>query len=233
MNHNSIKTYNEYINYLKKHPDESKQLLDTLTVNVTELFRNPDVYNIIEKKVIPDIFSKAKEHSRKNIRIWSAGCSSGEEPYSIAMIFLDILEKQVQKYGIIIYATDIDKKSLEKAKAGIYSFEEIKNVGHARISKYFDHVGDKYHIKNEVKKLVSFKKLDMISEPGLNAMDMILCRNVVIYFSNELKERLYVNFYNSLRHGGYFIQGKTEMLKGDAKDLFEVVNNSARMYKKP
>ncbi len=223
----------QYLDYLAKHPEEFKQLMDALTINVTNFFRDPDVFGFIERNVLPDILKKAQEEDRA-VKIWSAGCSSGAEPYTLAMIVLDAMQKRghEQNVTVTIFASDIDDKSLKTAMEGEYSDEQVKGISSARLKKYFDRIDGGYLAKDNIKKLIQFKKRDLIKGIGFSPVDLILCRNVVIYFSVELKERLYKQFYMNLSQGGYLVLGKSEFLTGDPGKWFTSVDNSARIYKK-
>ncbi|MFQ6120639.1 MAG: CheR family methyltransferase [Methanosarcinales archaeon] len=234
MRANNVSNYLEYIRVLKKNPKEYIHLIDAITINVTEFFRNPETYEAIEREVLPKLI-KANSGTR-NIRAWSAGCASGEEPYSLAILLLKAIKKKYKdnNFKIIIYGTDIDQESLNKAKEGIYTGDQIKNVKKSILNQYFNRIGDKYIIKDEVKQLITFQKHDLISRSGrkYTALDLIMCRNVVIYFSNQLKEKLFMDFYKALKKSGYLILGKTEFISGEAKNLFKVVNNKERIYQK-
>ncbi|MDY6931072.1 MAG: protein-glutamate O-methyltransferase CheR [Halobacteriota archaeon] len=231
MRANSAETYMDYLQILKKKTEEFNPLMDSLTINVTEFFRNPETYQAVEG-IFRDIIVEKKNRGRNLLRIWSAGCSSGEEPYSIAILLSEILGDEISDFNITIYATDIDPIILNKAKAGVYKSENLKNVSEARIDKYFKSSGEDYIIRDEIKRMIRFQKLDLIADKKSKSFDMILCRNVVIYFSRELQERLYMDFYTSLNHNGYFVMGKTETLVGESMNRFKSVNKSERIYQK-
>ena len=225
------KTYREYYEYLiKNNPDEYKKLENTLTVNVTEFWRDRTVY----KEITNILENMISDKTTRSIRIWSAGCSSGEEPYGIAIIIDKLLEKYNRRFmRVSITGTDIDKKILERAKKGIYINKQLKNMDSATISKYFHKLNEQeYQIKEQVKKYVQFKQHDLIKQPPLKHMDIILCRNVIIYFDKQLQEKLFLKFYEGLNKEGYLILGKTEILHGEARDLFKPVNHRERIYQK-
>ena len=226
------KSYKEYLDVLKNDREEYPILLETLTVNVTNFFRNSEVYDVVEKEVIPTVV-KAKNSTRlRNIKIWSAGCSIGVEAYSISMLLHHILGRNINNYTINITGTDIDKASLIKAQKGVYTETEMKDVRPAFLKKYFVKEGNEYHIIDELKKMTRFKSHDMISGPKMKGFDIIFCRNVTIYFEKELQEMLYHGFYDGLNNDGFFIMGKTETLIGPAKDLFTPYNSKERIYVK-
>lgn len=228
---NRSRSYKEYANILLLDETESQKLKETLTVNVTELFRNPETYEAFRNIALPELI-KTRGDTR-TIRVWSAGCSNGEEPYSIAIMLREFLGMSIKRYNITILGTDIDEDSLEKAGRGIYQFKQLEKIGKDRLSKFFNKKEDyTYQVNDEIQDLVKFRYHDMISGPRMFGFDIIFCRNVTIYFEQALQERLYLNFYNALNDGGYFVMGKTETLVGPADELFLPVDVKERIYQK-
>lgn len=224
-------SYKEYAGVLLTNETESQRLKETLTVNVTELFRNPETYASFSKNVLPELF-KSKGNN-KTIRVWSAGCSNGEEPYSIAIMLREFLGISIKRYDISILGTDIDEDSLKKAEKGIYHLKQLEKIGKERIERFFVQNEDyMYGVIDEIQNLVKFRYHDMISGPRVFGFDVIFCRNVTIYFEQALQEKLYLNFYNALNDGGYFVMGKTETLVGPAEELFHSVDVKERIYQK-
>ncbi len=223
-------SYKDYAQILLRNADEERQLKETLTVNVTELFRNPETYESVRKNVLPDLIKQKKDF--KFLRIWSAGCSNGEEPYSIAIMLNEFLGTLAKLYNISILATDIDEDSLHKAEMGVFQPKQLEKMDRQRIGRFFIKKEDNYQVAEEIKKLVKVQRHDMISGPKLSGFDLIFCRNVTIYFEQKLQETLYVNFYNALNEGGYFVMGKTETLVGQAGRLFKPVDLRERIYQK-
>jgi chemotaxis protein methyltransferase CheR len=224
------KNYGDYVKLLKEDDDERAVLMDTLTVNVTNFFRNTEVYDIVEKEVLPAVIKSKGSSPLKSIKIWSAGCSIGVEAYSIAMLLDHILGNNIRKYNISITGTDIDKASLQQAQQGVYSNIEMKDVRPAFLKKYFVQQGNQYHVIDELKKMTHFKSHDMISGPKIKGFDIIFCRNVTIYFEKELQEKLYMDFFDGLNENGFFVMGKTETLLGPSKDRFKPFNAKERIY---
>ncbi|VVB88026.1 Chemotaxis protein methyltransferase [uncultured archaeon] len=228
---NHSRSYKEYAGVLLTNETESQRLKETLTVNVTELFRNPETYESFSKNVLPELFKS--KGINKTIRVWSAGCSNGEEPYSIAIMLREFLGISIKRYDISILGTDIDEDSLKKAEKGIYHLKQLEKIGRERIERFFVQNEDyTYSVIDEVRNLVKFRYHDMISGPRLFGFDVIFCRNVTIYFEQALQEKLYLNFYNALNDGGYFVMGKTETLVGPAEELFHPVDVKERIYQK-
>ncbi|KCZ71127.1 methylase of chemotaxis methyl-accepting protein [Candidatus Methanoperedens nitroreducens] len=228
---NGSKSYNEYAEILLNNNAELQKLKETLTVNVTELFRNPETYEAFSRIALP-VMIKAKVDNR-SIRVWSAGCSNGEEPYSIAIMLLEFLGASARRYNISILGTDIDEDSLKKGENGIYQLKQLEKTGKDRLGRFFiKKDDDSYQVTDEIRSLVRFRYHDMISGPVLYGFDIIFCRNVTIYFEQKLQGKLYLDFYNALNEGGYFVMGKTETLTGQACRLFKAVDIRERIYQK-
>lgn len=229
-----IDTFREYSKYLDKTPEEYEKLKKILTVNVTEFFRNLPTFEEIKKVVIPQIIEQKKQSSKKSIRIWSAGCSDGKELYSLTILLYEYLKEDINKYLITIFASDIDVDIINKARVGWYPKHEMKGIETKYLRKYFieDEDGGGYKVTPELKRFVKFEKRDLITDKKHSMFDLILCRNVVIYFSSPLKIRLYMDFYNALSNGGFFVMGKTETLMGEARTRFKVIDNRERIYQR-
>jgi len=223
-------SYGAYLKLLKKNPEEYGHLVETLTVNVSEFFRNPETFRIIEKEIIPSVVKCRSESLKKSIRIWSAGCAAGEEAYSLAILLHRVLKTDFNKYRVIITGTDIDFQSLDKAKKGIYSENSLKNIDASTKEQYFLKQGEKYQVIDQLKKITHFKHQDLISSLEINHFDIIICRNVMIYFKKEFQEQLQLNFYQSLEKGGFLVIGKAETLIGTAASYFKPYNSKERLY---
>lgn len=222
-----VAAYRDYLKILESDIEEYARLLKVLTVNVTEFFRNPETYDAIKEQVLPEIIRNSR-----TIRVWSSGCSDGKEPYSIAILLKEVLGNEMDKYQITIHASDIDEEALEKAEAGWYPANEMKGVGEDRLRKYFLEENGGYRARECLKRCIKFEHLDMLSDRKHTSLDMIICRNVVIYFNKEMKEKLYMDFYDALKYGGFLVLGKTETLFGEARDKFKIFNNIERIYRK-
>lgn len=201
---NGAKSYDEYVDMLKKDKDKFEQFVNFLTINVSEFYRNPDQWKLMDEQMIP----KLLKEQRKPIKIWSAACSTGDEPYSLAMAF----SKYIPLSDIKILATDIDKQVIEHAKVGLYSEKSIANVPDDLKRKYFTKIGNSYQIADEIKRCVTFKEHNLLKDTYPSDYDFILCRNVVIYFTDEAKDMIYRNFYKSLKNHGVLFIGSTEQI---------------------
>lgn len=220
-------TFSKYLNYLKKNPTEFDNILNDLTINFTTFFRDRDVYDYLEKSLLPLLF-KSKE-----VTIWSAGCATGEEPYSLAILVHKVLGTQLPNYKVTIYASDIDEDALAKAQKGAYNKKQLYGVEDSLINEYFSHNCGIYQIKDFVKQLVHFEKHDLMKPPLHKNLDLILCRNVMIFFAKESQQQIHMQFYNALREGGYLVTGKSEILSGEPAVKFLCVDVNCRVYQKP
>lgn len=204
MKRNGFDNFHDYFNKLKNDKFLLDQFVNYITINVSEFYRNMSQWEILERDILPKMIGDKKQP----LHIWSSACSTGEEPYSLAML----LTKYYNINEINILATDIDTNVLEKAKIGIYSERAIKNIPANLLNNYFERVDKSYKIKDEIKKCVKFEKMDLLKDPFPRNIDLLICRNVMIYFTNEAKDLLYKKFYNSLSENGVFFVGSTEQI---------------------
>lgn len=196
--------YDKYVAMLKSDKDVFEEFVSYLTINVSEFYRNPDQWELMDKEIIPELISKFG----KNLKIWSAACSTGDEPYSLVMA----LSKHVPLNQIKIYATDIDKQILEKAKLGLYNEKSIENVPAEFKTQYFTKVGPSYKISDEIKSRVEFKQHNLLKDTYPKDLHMIVCRNVLIYFTEEAKDEVFKKFFDCLLSKGILFIGSTEQI---------------------
>ena len=206
---NGAKSYDEYVDMLKKDKDRFEQFVNFLTINVSEFYRNPDQWKLMDEQMIP----KLLKEQRKPIKIWSAACSTGDEPYSLAMAF----SKHIPLSDIKILATDIDKQVIEHAKVGLYSEKSIANVPDDLKKKYFTKIGNSYQIADEIKRCVTFKEHNLLKDTYDTGFHLIVCRNVLIYFTEDAKDDIYRKFAKSLHSDGILFVGSTEQIIGCEK----------------
>ncbi|MCE5220788.1 MAG: protein-glutamate O-methyltransferase CheR [Clostridium sp.] len=216
-----IKTLDEYSKVIKNNPEQKQKFLDFITINVTEFFRNPELFVDLEKQILKELLPNTP-----SLKIWSAACSIGCEPYTVGII----LDKLTPSGRHNIIATDIDDTILARAKVGEYTKNEMKGVNNADLSKYFKIKDDKYYIESKIKNMVTFKKHDLILDRYETGFDLIICRNVVIYFNNDTKHDIYKRFSNSLKKGGLLFVGATESIYNYRDYGFEKA--STFIYKK-
>jgi len=226
LNATGANTYSRYVRYLKKNPAEFNLVLSNLTVNYTTFFRDSDVYVYLEKTVLPRLF-KSKE-----VRIWSAGCATGEEPYSFAILVHKLLGKDLSNYEVTIFASDLAEAALAKAVEGEYNKKQLMGLADSLVGKYFSNSGESYRVKDFVKQMVRFEKHDLMKPSMRKGFDLILCRNVMIFFSRESQQQIHMHFYNALRAGGYLVIGKSEVLSGEPSRKFLCSDVNCRVYQK-
>lgn len=220
MARTGIETLDEYKRLLLSNKEQREKFLDFITINVTEFFRNPELFFELQGII--------REYSKNisRLKVWSAACSMGCEPYSIAMLIDDINPR----LKVDILATDIDNNILKKAECGEYQSVEMKNVNETFKRKYFNFINNKYIISEKIKSMVTFKKQDLILDKYDTNFDLIVCRNVIIYFKNDVKMEIFKKFSNSLKKGGMLFVGATESIY-NYKD-FQLEKVSTFIYKK-
>ena len=211
-----ISSYKQYIELLKKDKDKFEEFVTYLTINVSEFYRNPEQWKILEKSILPTLFEKFG----KKLKIWSAACSTGDEPYSLVML----LSKFVPLSNIEIIATDIDKQILEKAKAGLYTDKSLKALPEEFVTKYFEKINEKtYAISDKIKSCVKFQQHNLLKDTYPSQCDLIVCRNVMIYFTEEAKSDIYAKYTQALKPGAFLFVGSTEQMVQPKNFGFESV----------
>lgn len=221
----NVKSYDDYYKEIANNPERLREFLDYLTINVTEFFRNTNRWWELRDKIIPNMY---KELGHQRIKFWSAGCSTGEEPYSLAILAMETKVSTPQP----VLAADIDQGVLAKAQAGVYQKRQITNAPKEWVPKYFTEVdANTVTVKKEVKDKVKFRHMNLIKDRFESGFDLILCRNVVIYFEPETKSALYKKFLEALRPGGYLMTGATEQIFDHKTIGFESVGPF--LYRRP
>lgn len=196
--------YDKYIQVLKTDKALFDEFVNYLTINVSEFYRNPDQWKIMDEEVIPTLISRFG----KNLKIWSAACSTGDEPYSLVMAF----SRHLPLNQIRIFATDIDKQVIEKAKVGLYGEKSISSVPMDLRKKFFTQVGPSYQISEEIKSRVEFKQHNLLKDAYPTDCNLIVCRNVLIYFTEDAKDEIFRKFQQSLKEKGILFIGSTEQI---------------------
>lgn len=204
MRHN-LKDYETFLQSLKSDKAILEEFVNYLTINVSEFYRNPEQWKILDAEVIPELMKKFG----RRLKVWSAACSTGDEPYSLVMA----LSKHVSLNEISITATDIDKQVILTAKNGIYNDKSIIGVPADLKNQYFKKLSDSsFQIDNAIKERVTFKEHNLLKDPYPTGMQLIVCRNVLIYFTEEAKEEIFKKFYDALAPGGILFLGSTEQM---------------------
>lgn len=223
----SAESFGGYKAVLDKDPEEYARLLDHLTITVTRFFRNKAALEALEKAVV----SLRKAHPDRPVKIWCAGCATGQEPFSIAML-LDGQLGAVAKEGISILATDIDREALKFAREGLFGDELVKDVPAEALERYFDREAEAYRMKADVRDRIDFRHHNLLADPPPPALDMVVCRNVLIYFRIPVQTRLVRRFHHALNPGGLLLLGRYEMLVRDMRHGFRPADFEARLYRK-
>lgn len=204
-NKRGFSDFDAYYIALTKNRELLNEFTDRMTINVSEFYRNPKRWNILREKVIPKLL---KQKYKNTLQIWSAACSTGEEPYSLAMM----LREYFPNTQATILATDIDESALALAQNGVYQPQALKELSDQQRSTYFTFKNEKYYIDENMKQQVTFKKHDLLKDHYPINMDLIVCRNVLIYFTDEAKDSIYERFSNSLVKNGVLFVGSTEQI---------------------
>jgi chemotaxis protein methyltransferase CheR len=202
--------WSEYFHMISSNVDERDRFRDYLTINVTEFFRDPDRWNLLRREILPELLKDLRGawEPHKGLRVWSAGCSIGVEAYTLAIL----LDEEAPGVNHYLLASDMDRGALAKARAGgPYNMDEIRNLTAAQRSRYLD-MGSTNFIKQSLSKRITFQEQNMLEDRFESGFDLIVCRNVVIYFTNEAKTLLYKKFYSALRPGGVLFLGGTEII---------------------
>jgi two-component system, chemotaxis family, CheB/CheR fusion protein len=219
----------DYVEYLEAHPTEIKTLYEEILIHVTSFFRDPQAFELLTKTVFPTI--SQDRSAEVPIRIWVAGCSTGEEVYSIAICLLEFLSERNLQPAIQIFATDISEPAIDTARTGIYAEDRLVDVSPERRRRFFYPIDGGYHISKAVRELCVFARQDLSSDPPFSDVDLISCRNVMIYLGDALQQRIIPIFHYSLNATGFLLLGTSESM-GKYADLFDVVDKKHRIYSK-
>ncbi len=218
LQHRGYDSYREYYNLLKFHPEgrlEIRELFDLVTIGETYFFRNRAQFDVLMRFVLPEMIQRKTDSEDRSIRAWSAGCSRGDEAYSIAIAIMEVFPS-IEELKISILGTDINRKSLACSQEAIYGEKDVGHLPKEYLEKYFKRQGSAYHLRDDVKKLVKFEYHNLARDPCLyeemQNVDILFCRNVIIYFDPETTQRVIENFYNCLAWDGYLFLGHTETL---------------------
>jgi len=224
----NLGSYADYGEYINKHPDEINELLNTILINVTEFFRDPPAWEILRHEILPPILKRVKPgHS---FRAWSAGCASGEEAYSMAILLAEHFGSRIQDYDIKIYATDIDEDALNTARRGEYSVEALRRVRPEWRETYF-HGKGLLRVNREIRRLVIFGRSNLAQDAPISHVDLLLCRNLLIYFDSELQKQILNRLHYALEPGGILFLGKSESQLTNSSQ-FQRLNSRWRIFQR-
>jgi len=198
-----------YIRYVQRNPDEYQRLISSFLIKVTEFFRDPELFRHLQERVIPDLIDSARQHNNE-LRLWSAGCATGEEAYSLAILLSEALGDELPNFSIRIFATDADGDAISFARRGIYPASALSDLSPPLIDQYFNNLDGQFEIKKQLRAMTVFGQHDLSLRAPFPRIDLALCRNVLIYFTSELQRRALQLFAFSLREGAYLVLGKSE-----------------------
>jgi two-component system, chemotaxis family, CheB/CheR fusion protein len=224
-----VDSFAAYSQFLDANPNEHVSLFNTILINVTGFFRDPEAWTALAEAVIPRLVEDVRES--RTLRIWSAGCSSGEEPYSIAMLLAEHLGEAANSYTVKIYGTDIDEEALTAARHALYRTEQLKDVPDRLVDRYFTREGQLYRFRRDMRRWCIFGSHNLTQAPPLSHIDLLVCRNVLIYFTSELQERILTRFHYSIREDGYLFLGRSESLLARSR-LFTPVQLKWRVFQR-
>ncbi|WP_272700750.1 CheR family methyltransferase [Desulfovibrio sp. Fe33] len=233
----NLKNFDEYYNLLRFDPAkgaEMKKLFEVITTNETSFYRNPPQLKVFQEEVLPRVLDSCRKKGRR-LRLWSAGCSTGEEPYTISIILREMLKAELASWDIRITANDLSERVLESARRGVYNDYTLRTTPEEIIARYFDRDNGQNKIKPDVKRLVSFGQINLKDRLQLRRVErsqIVFCRNVIIYFDDEMKKRVINAFYDNLLPGGYLVIGHSESLHNITRAFKPIHYPGAIIYQK-
>jgi two-component system CheB/CheR fusion protein len=221
--------YGDYIDYLEVHPEEFATLFDVILINVTSFFRDDAAWTYLREEVLPELLQS--KPPRSPIRVWSAGCASGEEAYTLAIVLAELLGADQYRDRVKIYATDVDESALSRARAGVYSEREVAGVSPDLLAKYFQRLDSHYTFRKEFRRQVIFGRHDLVQDAPISHVDLLVCRNALMYFNSETQARILSRFHFALNDGGILFLGRAETLLTHAS-TFTPVDLKRRISRK-
>jgi len=225
------KCYRDYLSFIKKDSAECFKFVDVLTINVTEFFRDKRVFLTLKKKILPGLLEATVAKKRKRIRIWSIGCSKGQEPYSLAIIMDELAQSSNKKIAITIHGTDVNREVLKQAKKACFRLQDLKNVPRRYINNFVQKINNNdFTVKFDIRKLVKFKHHDFITGSSLGKFDLIMCRNLFIFIEPHFQEELLKKIHASLRKEGILVLGTAEAATDET--LFRYISSRQNIYQK-
>ena len=217
----------DYTDYLEVHPEEFSQLFNTILINVTGFFRDPSAWDYVAAEIVPQIVKR--KDPGEPLRVWSAGCASGEEPYTLAMILAESLGVERFSERVKIYATDVDEDALNRARHGAYSAADVVDVPEEMRDKYFDRTGEQYVVQHELRDSVIFGRHDLVHDAPISRVHLLVCRNTMIYFNAETQSRILARFRFSISPDGFLFLGRSETLLART-EVFVAVEPKQRVF---
>jgi two-component system CheB/CheR fusion protein len=225
----NVENYADYVDYLEVHPEEFGRLFDTILINVTNFFRDAPSWDYLAETIIPQILERKSPDAP--IRIWSAGCSSGEEAYTIAILMAEALGIEKFRERVKIYASDLDDEALSQARQAVYGSREVNGVSPEFLAKYFETVEQRYVFRKDLRRAIIFGRHDLVQDAPISRIDLLICRNVLMYFNAETQANILAKFHFAVNENGFLLLGKAEMLFSHAH-IFQPVDLRRRVFKK-
>ncbi len=225
----SVPSYEGYQDYLEHHAEEFGLLFNTILINVTSFLRDAEAWKFVSTEVVPRIMAEARPDGA--IRVWSAGCASGEEAYTLAMILVDHMGADQFRHRVKIYASDIDDEALTQARHATYSAQHVQDIPPEQLKRYFERVEDRYVFNKDLRRAIIFGRHDLVQDAPIARVNLLVCRNTLMYFTREAQTKVLGRFHFSLRNGGYLFMGRAELLLTHA-DLFTPVDLKSRVFSK-
>ncbi len=226
---NQIETFKNYLRYLRQNPLEVDTLFKDLLIGVTRFFRDGEAFEVIEQEIIPAIFENRPPE--QDVRLWICGCSTGEEAYSYAILLKEFTERNNYRHRVQIFATDIDNQSIEKARHGIYPDNIAADVGPEKLDRFFTAESNTYQVNTNIRDMVVFATQNVAKDPPFSKIDLISCRNLLIYLDGELQHKVIRLFHYALRSSGYLVLGTSETL-GDHQPSFDTINRKQKIFQR-
>jgi two-component system CheB/CheR fusion protein len=225
----NIENFEEYLDYLEVYPEEFNYLFNTILINVTAFFRDSSAWEYLAEEILPNLIRN--KNTSDQIRIWSAGCASGEEAYTLAMLMAEILGAEEFRQRVKIYATDVDEEALNQARQATYSAKDVQAVSDELRQKYFEIVGNRYVFRQDLRRSVIFGRHDLLQDAPISRLDLLVSRNTLMYFNSETQGRILARFHFALNDTGYLFLGKAEMLLMHSS-LFTPIDLKNRIFSK-
>jgi len=234
----NLKNFGEYYHYLQYDTNkktELSKLFEVITTNETSFYRNPPQLKVFQENILTEVIAEQKKKGEKKLRIWSAGCSTGEEPYTLAIIIAEVLRGELASWDVRITASDLSERVLEAARKGLYNEYTLRTTPKEIVARYFEKDGENFRVKQELKRLISFGQLNLSDRAALKRVErsqLVFCRNVIIYFDDEMKKKVIGAFYDNLMPSGYLLIGHSESLHNITRSFKPIHYPGAIMYKK-
>jgi two-component system CheB/CheR fusion protein len=225
----NVERVQDYIRFLQQNPDEVRALFREFLIVVTKFFRDPEAFEILKEKVLPELLEDRP--SDQPVRVWVVGCSTGEEAHSIAMLFREYMDENMKNYSVQIFATDMDGDSIEKARFGVFPESIAVDVSQERLKRFFIKEKNTYKIKKEIREMIVFSVQNVIKDPPFSKLDLISCRNLLIYMNPRLQRKVFPIFHYALNKDAFLFLGNSETV-GESVDLFSTVDRQWKIYKR-